>query len=124
MTQYDHIALDYQLIGDTIPYRGPEWHSLRTRLGDLTGCSVLDLGCGDGMSTRRIKGWGAASIVGVDISEEMIKLARDTDDEKRVGNAYHVADVATMGRIGEFDRVTASYLLHYARNREQLLQMV
>lgn len=124
MTQYDHIAQRYRDVAESIPYRGPEWYSLHTRLGDLSGKSVLDLGCGDGMSTRRLKSWGAAKVTGVDISEEMIKLARLTEEKQPCGVEYILSDAATMGRIGEFDVVTASYLLHYATSRAQLQGIV
>ena len=124
MTQYDTIALDYQRISAAVPLRDAEWYSLRVRLGDLAGLSVLDLACGDGMGTRLLKRWGAARVVGVDVSPQMIALARQQEDAQPMGIEYRVADAATRGKIGSFDRVTAAYLLHYAENREQLLQMV
>ena len=123
MTQYDTIALDYQRISAAVPLRDAEWHSLRERLGDLTGVSVLDLACGDGMGTRLIRRWGAARVVGVDISAQMIALAQHREDAEPMGIEYRVADAATLGGIGPFDRVAAAYLLHYADSREQLLQM-
>lgn len=55
MTQYDSIALDYQRISAAVPLRDAEWYSLRQRLGDLAGLSVLDLAYGDGMGTRLLK---------------------------------------------------------------------
>lgn len=124
MTQYDTIALDYQKISAAVPLRDAEWYSLRHWLGDLTGASVLDLACGDGMGTRLLKRWGADRVVGADISPQMIALARQQEDAQPMGIEYRVADATTLGRIGEFDRVTAAYLLHYAENREQLRQMV
>ena len=124
MAPYDNIALDYQEIADAVPLREPEWYSLRLRLGDLTGLSVLDLACGDGMCGRRLKQWGAARVVGVDISAQMIRLAQQQEHAQPLGIEYHVADAARLGKIGAFDRVTASYFLHYAQNREQLLHMV
>jgi SAM-dependent methyltransferase len=121
--QYDTIALDYQRISSAVPLRDAEWHSLQQRLGDLTGCSVLDLACGDGMGTRLIKRWGAERVVGIDISPQMIALAQQREDAEPMGIEYRVADAATLGGIGPFDRVAAAYLLHYAESREQLLQM-
>jgi SAM-dependent methyltransferase len=123
VAQYDSIALDYQKISAAVPLRDAEWHSLHVRLGDLTGRSVLDLACGDGMGTRLLKQWGAARVVGVDISPQMIALAQQREDAEPLGIEYRVADAATLGRIGEFDRVSAAYLLHYAENRDQLRQM-
>jgi toxoflavin synthase len=124
MTQYDNIAHEYQEIADAIPLREPEWYSLHLRLGDLTGLSVLDLACGDGMCSRRLKRWGAAHVVGVDISAQMITLAKQQEHAQPLGIEYHVADASVLGKIGAFDRVTASYFLHYAQSREQLLQIV
>jgi toxoflavin synthase len=124
MAQYDPIARAYQEIAAAVPLREPEWYSLRLRLGDLTGLSILDLACGDGMGSRLLKQWGAAHVVGVDISPQMISLAQQQEDAQPQGIEYHVADAAQLGTIGAFDRVTASYFLHYAQNREQLLHMV
>jgi SAM-dependent methyltransferase len=124
MAQYDPIARDYQEIAAAVPIRGPEWYSLQLRLGDLDGLSVLDLACGDGMGTRLLKRWGAARVVAIDISEQMIGLARQQEDAQPLGIEYRVADASNPGKIGAFDRVTASYFLHYAQNWEQLLQMV
>lgn len=123
MEQYDTIALDYQKISAAVPLRDAEWHSLHVRLGDLAGLSVLDLACGDGMGTRLLRRWGAARVVGADVSSQMIGLARQQEDAQPLGIEYRVADAATLGGIGPFDRVNAAYLLHYASSREQLLGM-
>jgi ubiquinone/menaquinone biosynthesis C-methylase UbiE len=123
VAQYDTIALDYQRISAAVPLRDAEWYSLRSRLGELTGLSVLDLACGDGMGTRLLRQWGATRVEGVDISPQMIALAQRREDAEPIGISYRVADAATLGKIGEYDRVCAAYLLHYAENREQLRQM-
>jgi SAM-dependent methyltransferase len=123
VTQYDNIALDYQKISAAVPLREAEWYSLRHRLGDLTGLSVLDLACGDGMGTRLIKRWGAARVVGVDISPQMIALAYQEEEARPLHIGYLVSDPATLFPLGPFDRVTAAYLLHYAESRERLHRM-
>ena len=124
MAAYDDIALDYRELAASVPIRDPELYSLRTWLGDITGLSVLDLACGEGICSRYLRRWGAARVVGVDISEQMIGLARQEEGAQPLGIEYRVADVAALGKIGDFDRVTASYLLHYAQNRGQLQRMV
>jgi len=75
------------------------------------------------MGTRLLSRWGAARVVGVDISPQMIALAQQREDAEPLGIEYRVADAATLGTIGEFDRVSAAYLLHYAENRDHLMQM-
>jgi len=124
MAYYDTIAHQYQAIADALPLREPEWYSLPLRLGDVTGLSVLDLACGDGMGSRRLKQWGAARVVGVDLSASIIALAQQQEHAYPLGIEYRVADVAGLGAIGAFDCVTASYLLHYAQSRAHLCQMV
>jgi 2-polyprenyl-3-methyl-5-hydroxy-6-metoxy-1,4-benzoquinol methylase len=49
-------------------------------LGDVKNKKVLDIACGEGDSSRMIQSLGA-KVVGVDISEEMIRLAQSRDDE-------------------------------------------
>jgi SAM-dependent methyltransferase len=45
-----------------------EWPAQRNLLGDVTGRSVLDLGCGNGGKRAELVGDGATASVGVDIS--------------------------------------------------------
>lgn len=49
-----------------------EWPAQRALLGDVTGLSVLDAGCGNGAKVARLAGDGAVSSVGVDISGNFI----------------------------------------------------
>ncbi len=49
-----------------------EWPAERALLGDITGLTVLDAGCGDGSKTAQLVGDGAAASVGVDISGNFI----------------------------------------------------
>ncbi len=45
------------------------------RVADLAGQEVLDIGCGDGRTSRRLAGRGA-TVLGVDPDEAAIALAR------------------------------------------------
>ena len=45
-----------------------EWPAQRDLLGDVTGRSVLDLGCGDGGKLAELLRDGAAAAIGIDIS--------------------------------------------------------
>ncbi|MEI2580556.1 class I SAM-dependent methyltransferase [Scytonema sp. PRP1] len=92
-------------------------------IGDVTGKSILDLACGEGIYTRLLKQNGAARLVGVDISSEMIKLARQEEEKEPLEIEYIIADVMEIGFIDSFDLVVASFLLNYASTKEQLLKM-
>ena len=62
-------------------------------LGDLMGKSVLHLQCNAGQDTLSIKQLGAASVTGVDISDEAIDFARNLSAESGVVAEFHRADV-------------------------------
>jgi ubiquinone/menaquinone biosynthesis C-methylase UbiE len=67
--EYDRFTRQYQL-SKRLPFRlFSEIPDHLALLGDVTGLSVLDLACGDGFYTRRIKKAGADRVVGVDLSE-------------------------------------------------------
>jgi ubiquinone/menaquinone biosynthesis C-methylase UbiE len=120
---YDKIAAQYKA-SKTLPFRKHvEWFSYKNMLGSVTEKSILDLACGEGFYTRRLKQNGAAQVVGVDLSDRMIELARNREDRDQLGIQYIVCDVMDLDKIGDFDLVVASYLLNYARTREQLLKM-
>ncbi|MFY0567954.1 class I SAM-dependent methyltransferase [Archangium lansingense] len=122
--QYDQIG-NKVADWDVLPVRSEyiEGHTFFKALGPVEGKNVLDLACGDGLYTRQLKTRGATRVVGVDISEEMIRGAREYEEAQPLGIDYHVSDVANMPPLGSFDVVTAIYLLHYASSPEHLLQM-
>jgi SAM-dependent methyltransferase len=65
---------------------------LDTNYGQAT---VLDLGCGEGYVARKLREMGAASVLGIDISAEMINKARQEEEDKPIGRlTYIVGDVA------------------------------
>nr|VFK22399.1 MAG: Methyltransferase domain-containing protein [Candidatus Kentron sp. LPFa]VFK35320.1 MAG: Methyltransferase domain-containing protein [Candidatus Kentron sp. LPFa] len=92
-------------------------------LGDLSGKSILDLACGEGYYTRKLKQREATRVLGVDISEKMIELARQDETKEPLGIEYIIRDARELGEIGKFDMVVAAYLLNYAQTKEQLLEM-
>src|SRR5437588_5356467 len=59
-------------------------------LGDIRKAIVLDLACGDGFFSRLMKSWGAREVVALDISEQMIGLAREKEKAENQGIQYHV----------------------------------
>jgi SAM-dependent methyltransferase len=91
--------------------------------GDVTESSVLDLACGEGFYSRLFGLHGASRVVGVDLSEEMVRLARAVEDVQRLGIEYAVGDAQTFRTAETFDIVAASYLLNYAQTEEQLAAM-
>src|SRR5687768_17659429 len=121
-TQYDGLAAQYRKFQREKTYRIIEYSFMR-HLGQVSGRSILDLACGEGSWARKFKQMAANRVVGVDISEEMLNLAINEETQHPLGIEYIQKPVQDLGKIGEFDLVTASLLLHYASTKDQLLQM-
>ena len=90
----------------------PEWPVLRSMLPPLEGARVLDLGCGFGAFARWAREMGAASVLGVDRSENMLARARAQTRDARV--TYDLADIEHLELPdAAFDLVYSSLTLHY-----------
>ena len=121
-TDYDAISRQYQ-DSKLLPFRQHiEEYTLFDLLGDLRRKSVLDLACGEGIYSRRLALRGAQRVVGVDLSARMIELAQEKEREMPLHIEYRVGDAMHLGGIGAFDVVLGSYLLNYARSKDELLQ--
>lgn len=58
--------------------------------------------------------WGAARVLGVDLSEDMIRVARSHEEEEPLGVEYTMGDITALGDLGTFDCAVAIYLLSHA----------
>jgi len=100
-----------------------EWAAFRTMFPKLQGKKVLDLGCGFGWHCRYAREQHAHSVVGVDLSENMLERARlMTDDAqiKYVRTAIEDIDFTEK----EFDVVISSLALHYVEDFEGVCKKV
>lgn len=123
MSQYDALAQMSEMTAEAPLRKFYEEPTFFAALGDVTGRSVLDLACGTGIYTRRLKQRGATRVVGIDESEGMIAYARERESRERAGIEFQVRDARHLGELGVFDVVTATYLLHYAPTRDALFSM-
>jgi len=119
-TDYDPIAEQYKR-AKLQPWRTHvESFTLMNLLGDLSGKSVVDVACGDGYYTRRLRAHGAATVLGIDLSERMIELARAQERAHRLRIEYEVGDGRDLRLPTQPDIIAAAYLLNYARDRAEL----
>ena len=123
MAEYDSIAKAYASTGDHITRKYITTPSFLEMVGDVESLSAIDLACGNGIYTRELKRLGASEVLGVDESEEMIKLARLEEEKSPLGIDYVVHDVTDLPVIGAFDIATAVYLLHYSRTKIRIRKM-
>ena len=107
-----------------LPFRKHvEEYSFFQIAGDISGLRVLDLACGEGFYTRKLKQASVAEILGVDTSSDMIHQAKATERKNPAGCMYMIHDIATLPYLGPFDMVVAMYLLNYAKSKEELVEL-
>jgi SAM-dependent methyltransferase len=100
-----------------------EWPRLRAMLPSMAGLRVLDLGCGYGWFARWARTAGAASVLGLDVSEMM--LARAAADTKDDAIAYRRADLESLILPeAAWDLVYSSLAFHYIVGMEALFAQV
>jgi ubiquinone/menaquinone biosynthesis C-methylase UbiE len=121
--QYDHIGSKYDEYAQTTTLKRAESYTVLQMVGALSGKRALDLACGFGFYTRLLKQQGAALLLGVDISPEMVRLGRAQEQREPFGVTYQVGDASALPPLGAFDLVTAVYLLNYATSQAELLGM-
>ena len=81
--------------------------------------TILDVGCGDGTIARMIAERGA-DVVGYDISEEQISLAKKSESEKPLGIKYFVSSPEKFTHKKKFDKALAAMVLCYSKDKNRL----
>lgn len=81
-------------------------------VGEVRGRRVCDLACGQGILTRRLAELGA-EVVGIDVSDGMLDLARCYDQEEPRGIMYMRGDAQELGEVeaAAFDGVVCNLAL-------------
>lgn len=100
----------------------PEWATLRSLLPSLPGSRVVDLGCGFGWFCRWAADHGAASVLGIDLSERMLARARRETDDGCV--EYRRQDLDEIDLEPGFDLAYSGLTLHYIEDLDRLLGAV
>ena len=100
-----------------------EWPSLRAMLPDLRDRAVVDLGCGFGWFCRWAREQGAARVLGLDVSENMLGRARAATADRAI--SYVRADLERFDLpAASFDLAYSSLALHYVVNLDGLIATV
>src|SRR5579875_2557466 len=89
-----------------------EWPDLRALLPSLTNTRILDLGCGFGWFARWARAHGAASVLGLDVSEKMLDRARTATNDSAI--TYRRADLESLDLSAtQCDLAFSSLAFHY-----------
>lgn len=100
----------------------PEWPSLRTMVGDVSGRRVVDLGCGYGWFCRWAAAEGAAAVLGIDVSARMLARAAEEPHERIT---YRREDLEAFELpAASFDLAYSSLTLHYLVGLDRMLGVV
>lgn len=89
-----------------------EWHELKKLLPEFRGKRVLDIGCGFGWHCIYAAEQGAAAVLGTDISEKMLAVAREKTDLPNV-EYRRLAMEDLEFPPASFDVVLSSLAFHY-----------
>ena len=86
-------------------------------LNPKPGERILDLGCGDGVLTKKLEGMGC-ELVGIDSSPELIEAALGLKLNVSLQNAYE------MDFREEFDAVFSNAVLHWMKDADRVISKV
>jgi SAM-dependent methyltransferase len=103
--------------------RAAELADLLALLPDVKDRRVLDLGCGAGQLSQHLAARGAAEVIGVDISERMLELARTRWAHPRVRYERMAIEEAAF-TPARFDLVVSALALHYVDDYRGLLARI
>ncbi|MDD3253239.1 MAG: class I SAM-dependent methyltransferase [Lachnospiraceae bacterium] len=124
MDAYTGFAAVYDMFMDNIPYE--EWSRYLIGLleeHDVKDGLVLDLGCGTGTLTRLLAARGY-DMIGVDLSEEMLEIAREKQVEQPDGILYLQQDMREFELYGTVRAIVSICdSMNYLENCEDLVQV-
>ncbi|MFJ8929519.1 class I SAM-dependent methyltransferase [Streptomyces sp. NPDC102364] len=123
--QYDRIGEAFEGFKALHLARYVEVPSFLELVGEVSGRSVVDLACGTGFYSRLFKRRGATEVCGIDVSGEMVDVARRIESADPLGVRYAVGDVATTDALGgrRYDIATAVNLLNYSETVDAMTAM-
>ena len=97
--------------------------ALFSLLPELKGLRILDLGCGFGEHCKDYIRMGAEKVVGIDISEKMLEVAKVENSDPKI--TYLNLAMEDLNEIdGEFDLVISSLALHYIEDFDGVLKNI
>jgi SAM-dependent methyltransferase len=101
----------------------PEWPALCAMLPEMRGLNVVDLGCGFGWFSRWARANGAARVLGIDVSENMLQRARAETRDPAI--TYTRADMEHLELpTSSFELAYSSLAFHYIEDVRRLTAVI
>lgn len=124
MEAYTSFAAVYDTFMDDVPYK--EWCGYVCGLMEDYGIQeglVLDLGCGTGSLTQLLAKAGY-DMIGVDVSEDMLEIAREKKDKSGLDILYLLQDMREFELYGTVKAVVSICdSMNYLMSEEDLLSV-
>ena len=100
-----------------------EWHQFKKLFPNLAGKTVLDLGCGYGWHCRYAVECGADRVLGIDLSEKMIHVAKEKNADPRI--TYEVVGLNDYDYpVNTFDCVISNLVLNYIEDLDKIYMKI
>ncbi len=106
-------------IGEPVDHPRPTWEIIKTALpADLSGKSLLDVGCNAGFYSIKAKERGAARVLGIDAQRELIRQAIFVRNLKGLDIDYQRMSVYDLDprELGQFDVTLALGLIYHCKH--------
>ncbi|MGL4571640.1 MAG: class I SAM-dependent methyltransferase [Clostridium sp.] len=100
-----------------------EWHELKKMLPSFKNKRVLDLGCGFGWHCKYAIEQGAQSVIGVDLSENMLEEARKINNDNNIEYINMPIEDVNYPK-DSFDVVLSSLTFHYIKSFSDICNKV
>jgi tRNA (mo5U34)-methyltransferase len=102
----------------SLPANHPQerWAAVRPFLGNLSGKTVLDIGCNAGFFAMRAKELGASRVVGIDIDPAALRQARFLIERSGLEIELQQRSVYDIAELGSFDVVFCLGVLYHLRH--------
>lgn len=93
--------------------------ALDSIMGDISGKTILDAGCGDGVFVRRCNEKGAQAI-GIDISPNAISACKEEDPN----GDYRVVDIKDISMKEKFDYILSLFVLLSFDKKDEIVRAI
>jgi tRNA (mo5U34)-methyltransferase len=106
-------------IGEPVDHPRPTWNSVKACVpSDLTGQTVLDVGCNAGFYSIEMKRRGAARVLGLDAQRDLIRQAEFVRDVLDLDIEYERKSVYDLDpfAMGQFDVTLALGLIYHCKH--------
>ena len=101
----------------------PEWPSVAAMMPELVGKRAVDLGCGFGWASRWMRERGVASVLGIDVSANMIARARESTSDTAI--EYLIGDLEQLDLPkSAFDLAFSALAFHYVKDFSRLVRVI